>query len=66
MGRRLLSLCLWRSCSAELRLCVDRMHVTELTLAYMCAWALQGGAIYNYSEGSLTVTDCTFSGNTAV
>ena len=50
---------------AELRLCVDRMHVTELTLAYMCAWALQGGAIWN-NNGSLTVTDCTFSGNTAV
>ena len=58
-------LCLWRSCSAELRLCVDRMHVTELTLAYLCAWALQGGAIYN-DGGSLTATDCTFSDNTAV
>ena len=49
---------------AELRLCVDRMHVTELTLAYLCAWALQGGAIL--STGTLTVMGCTFSGNKAV
>ena len=30
----------------------------------MCAWALQGGAIY--STGSLTVQDCTFSDNQLV
>ena len=59
--------CMWdgvHARCAELRMCVHCIDTTELMLAHMWIWALQGGAILVKAGGALTAIGCTFYMNT--